>query len=139
MEYDLDIKDAFILTYLKEISFLKNVIEKKIDEKRYIWIDYQKLITYLPVLKISNEEVVGRRMSKYEKLGLIRRHLHRSLSYGTYTFFSLNESFSYLFEINKSKYEIKELEKIRKKMGLPSPHSTFESGGFDSKVGCQST
>jgi hypothetical protein len=53
MEYDLDIKDAFILTYLKEISFLKNVIEKKVNGKRYIWIDYQKLITYLPILKIA--------------------------------------------------------------------------------------
>ncbi|WP_319370577.1 hypothetical protein [uncultured Ilyobacter sp.] len=139
IEYDLDIKDAFILTYLKEIFQVKKIIEKVIEGQRYIWVDYQKLISYLPVLKISSEEVIGRRMSKYEKLGLIKRHLHRSLSYGTYTFFSLDSKFNSLFEIEKTEYEDIDLEKIKKQMGLISPQSTFQSGGFDSKVESQST
>ena len=55
IEYVLDIKDAFILTYLKEIFQVKKIIEKVIEGQRYIWVDYQKLISYLPVLKISSE------------------------------------------------------------------------------------
>ena len=139
MEYGLDIKDAFILTYLKEISLLNNVVDKFISNKRYVWVDYKKLISYLPVLKISSEEVIGRRMSQYEKLGLIKRHLHRSVSYGTYTFFCLEAKFNSLFEIEKAEYEKNEIEEIKKKMGLKNPHSTFQSGGFDSKVESQST
>ena len=139
IEYDLDIKDAFILTYLREIFQVKKLIEKEIDGERYIWVDYQKLITYLPVLKISSEEVIGRRMTRYEKLGLIKRHLHRSMAYGTYTFFTFGSKFNSLFEIDKTKYDEKELEKIKEKMGLTSPQSTFQSGGSDSKVGTEPT
>ena len=134
----LDLKDAFILSYLREMSQLNNIIKKVVDKKTFIWIDYDKLLSYLPVLKISNSEVIGRRFKKYEKAGLLIKHLHKTIIHGTYTFFYLEDNFFDLFEISKVNSTDEEIEKQMEKMGL-SEKSTQKSGGFDSKVGSIST
>lgn len=137
INYELDIKDAFILTYLKEITTSKKLINKTIADKKYVWIDYQSLIDYLPALKISSKDVIARRMAKYEKIGLIKKHLHKTMAYGVYTFFHLEEKFNTMFEIHKIEKDDNELEKIKEKMGLlgqQNEEPTEKSGGFDSKV-----
>jgi len=138
MEWGLDIKDAFILSYLRELSQLDTIIKKEIDDKTFIWIDYDALLSYLPVLNISNSEVIGRRFKKYEKAGLLVKHLHKTKVYGTYTFFYLEDKFFDLFEISKIKPSKEDINKQLEKMGL-SKKSTQKSGGFDSKVGSLST
>lgn len=137
IKYDLDIKDAFIITYLKDIMTSKKLIKKTVADKKYIWIDYQSLIDYLPALKINSREVIARRMAKYEKIGLIKKHLHKTMVYGVYTFFHLEEKFNTMFEIQKIEKEDDELEKIKEKMGLlgqQNEESTEKSSGFDPKV-----
>lgn len=137
IKYDLDIKDAFIITYLKEITNSKKLIRKTVAGKKYVWIDYQSLIDYLPALKINSKDVIARRMANYEKIGLIKKHIHKTMAYGSYTFFYLEEKFNTMFEIQKIEKEDDELEKIKEKMGLldqQNEETTFESGGFDSKV-----
>lgn len=137
IKYDLDIKDAFIITYLKEITTSKKLINKKIAGKKYVWIDYQSLIDYLPALKINSKDVIARRMSNYEKIGLIKKHIHKTMAYGSYTFFHLEEKFNTMFEIQKVEKDDSELEKMKEKMGLldqQNEEPTFESGGFDPKV-----
>lgn len=138
LELGLDLKDAFILSYLRELASSENIIDMNMEGKRYIWLDYDSLISYLPVLKINNLEVIGRRFKKYTNLGLIKKHLHKTLKYGTYTFFHLEPNFSSLFEIKKIDKTDLEREEIIKKMGLPVK-STQKSGGFDSKVDSLST
>jgi len=135
IEYDLDIKDAFILSYIKEINQLKNIIRKTVDGKSFMWIDYEKLISYLPALKIKTIDAMYRRFKKYEDLGLLTKHLHRTAIHGTYTFFHLKDLFSNLFEITKIDTSEKELNENLKKMGLPIPKSDGKSGGFGWKVG----
>lgn len=147
MEYGLDIKDAFILSYIKEINQLEKIIRKTIDGKSFMWIDYEKLITYLPALKIKAIDSMYRRFKKYEDLGLLEKHLHRTAIHGTYTFFYLNKKFSTLFEITKIDSSEEELNENLKKMGLPnnfthkitskkiSLKSDEKSGGFGRKVG----
>jgi hypothetical protein len=137
IKHDLDIKDAFIITYLKEITTSKKLINKTIAGKKYVWIDYQSLIDYLPALKINSKDVIARRMAKYEKLGLIKKHLHKTMAYGVYTFFHLEGKFNTMFEIQKVEKDDSELEKIKEKMGLlgqQNEEATQKSGGFDSKV-----
>lgn len=137
IKHDLDIKDAFIITYLKEITTSKKLINKTIAGKKYVWIDYQSLIDYLPALKINSKDVIARRMAKYEKLGLIKKHLHKTMAYGVYTFFHLEEKFNTMFEIQKVEKDDNELEKIKEKMGLLGQQNevpTQKSSGFDPKV-----
>lgn len=125
IELNLDIKDAFILSYLKDtIGANSKFISKVVDNEIYYWIKYSSLIAYLPILKIENEKVIARRFSEYEKLGLIKRHIHKVTNkitkafVGNYTFINLTDKFSELFEENKIETDVDELEKAAKEMGL---------------------
>lgn len=129
IELGLDIKDAFILTYLKDLIGSKNkIISKIVKEEVYYWVKYENIIKYLPILKIDNLKVISRRLANYEKLGLIKRHVHKNYNKadgrfkGAYTFLSLTINFSYLFEISKVTEDLTEIEEVAKEMGL-----TFKS------------
>lgn len=125
IELDLDIKDAFILSYLKDtIGANSKFISKVVENEIYYWIKYSSLIAYLPILKIENEKVIARRFTEYEKLGLIKRHIHKVTNkitntfVGNYTFINLTNKFSELFEENKIETDVDELEKAAREMGL---------------------
>lgn len=123
LEYDLDLKDAFILTYLKELTS-KKLIQKVIDNNTYYWIDYDALIDYMPLLGISTSKVLGRRFAKYEELGFIKRHLHKSYSKakgqfsGSWTFIMFEEKFNELFEIGNIANDTTKMNEILEEMGL---------------------
>lgn len=125
LEYDLDLKDAFILTYLKELTS-KKLIQKVIDNNIYYWIDYDALIDYMPLLGISTTKVLGRRFAKYEDLGFIKRHLHKSYSKakgqfsGSWTFIMFEEKFNELFEIGNIANDTTKMNEILEEMGLPT-------------------
>lgn len=125
LEYDLDLKDAFILTYLKELTS-KKLIQKVIDNNTYYWIDYDALIDYMPLLGISTSKVLGRRFAKYEELGFINRHLHKSYSKakgqfsGSWTFIMFKEKFNELFEIGNIANNTTKMNEILEEMGLPT-------------------
>lgn len=125
LEYDLDLKDAFILTYLKELTS-KKLIQKVIDNNTYYWIDYDALIDYMPLLGISTTKVLGRRFAKYEELGFIKRHLHKSYSKakgqfsGSWTFIMFEEKFNELFEIGNIANDTTKMNEILEEMGLPT-------------------
>lgn len=125
LEYDLDLKDAFILTYLKELTS-KKLIQKVIDNNTYYWIDYDALIDYMPLLGISTTKVLGRRFAKYEESGFIKRHLHKSYSKakgqfsGSWTFIMFEEKFNELFEIGNIANDTTKMNEILEEMGLPT-------------------
>ncbi len=137
IEFGLDIKDAFIISYLKDMKTWGNILEKSVDGNTYMWVDYQKVLTYLPALKINSNDVLSRRLKKYEALGLIKRHLHKNLVYGSYNFIFLEEKFNTLFEFNKIEDTEDEIEEMKRKMGLlgqQTSQPSQKSCGFDSKV-----
>lgn len=123
LEYGLDLKDAFILTYLKELTS-KKLIQKVIDNNIYYWIDYDALIDYMPLLGISTSKVLGRRFAKYEELGFIKRHLHKSYSKakgqfsGSWTFIMFEEKFNELFEIGNIANDTTKMNELLEEMGL---------------------
>ena len=123
LEYGLDLKDAFILTYLKELTS-KKLIQKIIDTNTYYWIDYDALIDYMPLLGISTTKVLGRRFAKYEELGFIKRHLHKSYSKakgqfsGSWTFIMFEEKFNELFEIGNIANDTTKMNEILEEMGF---------------------
>jgi hypothetical protein len=142
IEFGLDIKDAFIISYLKDMKTWKNILEKSVNADIYMWVDYSKLLSYLPALKINTNDVLSRRLKKYEGLGLIKRHLHKNLVYGSYNFIFLEEKFNTLFEFNKIEDTEDEIEEMKRKMGLlgqQTQHPSQKSCGFDSKVACTTT
>lgn len=134
LELSLDIKDAYILTYLKDIIGGSNkIISKVVDGEVYYWIKYENIIKYLPILKIDNLKVISRRLARYDELGLIKRHIHRPFNQiqgtfkGAYTFISLTAEFSSLFEISKIDNDEEEMERAAREMGLTLEASKIES------------
>ncbi len=156
MEHGLDIKDAFILSYLRDMTTWKNILEKNVKDEKYMWVDYSKLLSYLPALKINTKDVLTRRLKRYEDLGLIKRHLHKSLVYGSYNFIFLSTEFYSLFEFTKIEDTKDEIDELKEKLGLldqqnseatqkscglaqENREATQKSCGFDSKVASTTT
>lgn len=123
IELNLDLKDAHILTYIRDLSTVKTV-NKIVDGKKFFWLDYEKISIYIPLLEINNLKVMGRRMKKYEDLGLLKRHIHTTFDKtaghftGSYTFICLTNKFIELFEEIKISSNDLEIEKMEKEMGL---------------------
>lgn len=125
IELNLDIKDAYILIYLKDlIGGNSKMISKIVNNQVYYWVNYKSLLDYLPILKITDTKALTRRFSKYEKLGFIKRHTHRPFNkitgtfQGAYTFISLTSTFSSLFEIDQIGTDEDSLEIAANAMGL---------------------
>ena len=138
LDLGLDIKDAYILTYLKDIIGGSNkIISKIVDDEVYYWIKYENIIKYLPILKIDNLKVISRRLARYDELGLIKRHIHRPFNQmqgtfkGAYTFICLTEDFASLFETAKLQHDDAELERAAKEMGLSLESSKNEASNHE--------
>ena len=124
LELGLDIKDAYILTYLK-VFFDSNdkILTKTINGEVYYWIKYENIIKYLPILKIDNLKVISRRLRKFEELGLIKRHVHRPFDEvhgtfkGAYTFIHLTKEFTSLFNFSDLQDD-EDFEKLAKELNL---------------------
>ena len=136
LKLGLDLKDAFILSYLREMTQLKKIIKKTVDNKSFTWIDYEKLMNYLPVLKINTVDAMYRRFKRYEDTGLVLKHIHKAMQ-GSYTFFHFEEKFFDLFEITKISSSDEEIKEQLDEMGL-TPKSDEKSGGTGWKVGSTS-
>ena len=97
LKLGLDLKDAYILTYLKDLNQVKKIVRKKVDGEVYIWVNYEELMAYLPALRINTVDAMYRRFKKYEGIGLIKKYIYKTIT-GTYTFFHLKEALFNLFE-----------------------------------------
>lgn len=119
-----DLKDAYILTYIKDLFPSRKLIKKNVENLEYKWIEYQSLIDYLPLLGINNQKVICRKFQKFEEFGLIKRHTHRTFNKltktftGSFTFIYLCDDFYKLFEISNLEDDENELSEKANRMGL---------------------
>lgn len=124
LDYGLDIKDAYILTLLKDLIGTTGDIQKIVDGTVYYSIDFNDICNFLPIIEINNTKVISRRITKYENLGLLSKHTHKKYDNekkvfdGTYTFITLKESFRDLFEVSSINVDTKKIAERAKKMGF---------------------
>lgn len=123
-EHLFDLKDAYILTYLKDIFASRKMITKEVDNKIYKWIEFDKIMSYLPLIGLSSHRSISRRFQKYEEYNLLFRHSHKAYNKiigefsGSYTFIYLQDSFYKLFETDKVSDTDDQLAEKAKEMGL---------------------
>lgn len=70
-KFDIDLKDCAIFTYCKDMC---SSVNEKIDKERYeghTWINYERLIEDMPLLRIKGRNSITPRIKKLEKEGLI--------------------------------------------------------------------
>jgi hypothetical protein len=87
--------DVIDLVLLRWFIFMKGLdLMEKISENghEFVWIDFNIAIRHIPLLGISNPEVISRRFSKYAKLGLLLRKVkYFGKARGTKAYFSVTE------------------------------------------------
>ena len=69
---DFDLVDGAILDYLYFICNSKN---EKIEEQRingYTWVDYNKILNDIPMMRIKSKGALSRRVKKMEASGFIK-------------------------------------------------------------------
>ncbi len=79
---NVDIVDGLILSYIYRFYTLKPKNKKKedrrkfitVNNKRYLWIRYSRLISANPFLSIKSKSGVSKRINKLKKLGLIESY-----------------------------------------------------------------
>lgn len=95
----LDCVDVQILNYINDFYNTSKMYHKTIDNRIYFWLSYQSVIDAMPILGITNPEMIARRLDKWCKAGLLSKHLVKGKDeylhngractrYGTYTYFS---------------------------------------------------
>jgi len=98
----LDIIDAEILRWFIDFYFtgkMTKVIDKKTNFE-YVWVKYQAIIDDLPILGITNKQVIARRFKKMVDAGILKSYLHKKN--GVYSCFQINEDeYNTLIEYKK--------------------------------------
>lgn len=123
-EHLFDLKDAYILTYLKDLFGSRKMITKEVDGKIFKWVEFDKIMSYLPLLGLTSHRSISRRFQKYEEYNLLLRHSHKTHNKvtgefgGSYTFIFLQDSFYKIFETNKITDTDNQLAEKAKEMGL---------------------
>lgn len=97
MELGLDLKDLTILRYIVDFIESGKMIEREIDGKIYYWIKQEALIEALPILNISGNIVLRRRLKKLEELNILEYKLIKKG--GTYCLYGIGKELpSLLYE-----------------------------------------
>ena len=113
IEFKLDMIDTMILRWFIDFKDSGNMKKKIFDNEMYYWVDYSYIIKEIPIINISNKEVLGRRLKKLVESGILSSKIKKYHA-GTATYYTVGVN--YLQLISKS------------------AHSTFESEAPDSKV-----
>jgi uncharacterized phage protein (TIGR02220 family) len=98
IELGLDMKDAMILRYFIDFKDTKKMRCEVIDGETYHWVKYEGIAEEYPILKLSNEDSVYRRLKKLVKASILK---HKTIkNKGTYSYYALGESYLELITSN---------------------------------------
>jgi len=70
-----DMNDWAILAYIKRWESNKKSKKLYVGGWEYVWVNYNRLITSLPLIHILSKNSISKRIHKLEKLGLIDKYL----------------------------------------------------------------
>lgn len=83
----LNIIDAAILTWLMDFQSDPDVQKIVINQEVYFLVTYDSIINDLPLLGITNKQVMKRRIDKLINVGLIGKYI--DVSNGSLTYFTV--------------------------------------------------
>ena len=93
----VDAIDGILFDWIRTFMLSDNALKKLIDNELYIWVSYRKIREDNPLCNINTNDVIGRRLNKLEKLGLIKKFV--SKEDGNKTFIALTKfAYTYLLE-----------------------------------------
>ena len=94
VEFGLDMEDLLILRWLK--WFEPEMKAKEIEGKSYYWINYEKLLKDLPILRFKSKDRLYRKLNELVEKGIL---IHQTVKAGgTYSYYGFGENYSNLLE-----------------------------------------
>ncbi len=107
VEFGLDIEDLLILRWLK--WFEPEMNAKEIEGKFYYWVNYEKLLKDLPILRFSSKDRLYRKLNELVQKGIL---IHQTVKVGgTYSYYGFGENYPKLLKVAEEKSVSKENEK----------------------------
>lgn len=88
----LDVDDLLILNVIAEMHARKSIKKVIIEDKTFCWINYNTILSDLPILDICKRRLV-QRLDKMEKLGLIEKIVEKEKGVGTFTYIRMADSY----------------------------------------------
>lgn len=126
IDFNLDEKDALILRYFIDFKDSGKMSMKIINNKPYYWLKSASLIEELPIMRISSNDVLKRRLNKLTECKVLE-HEHVKVG-GRFAFYAVGENY----------YKLVADDTTQKSEGI-RPESrkdtTQKSEEYDSKVG----
>ena len=97
----LDSSDAVMLRWVVDFFATDKMAVKIHEDRIFFWVNYKTVIEELPILGITNKEIIARRFDKWEKVGLVKKLLVKGVDEyssngrkgtrsGTFTYFSFD-------------------------------------------------
>ena len=96
----LNIADAYILRWVVEFWHTGKMTTILNDDKEYLWIKYDRIITDLPSLEITSKRTIENRFKKYVACGLMEHYTHKAG--GTYSCYRFTDLYYKLSEYSDS-------------------------------------
>ncbi len=93
----VDYIDGALFDWIKTFTHSQKALKMLIDNKLFIWVSYTAIIDDNPMMNISSNDVVARRLNKLVELGLLEKFL--SKKDGNKVFFHITQfAYDYLLE-----------------------------------------
>ena len=93
----LNSNDAIILRWFVDFYATgKMAIVKNETGQEFKWVKYQAVIDDLPILGITNKQVIARHFDKMVAAGIIEKYIHKQM--GVFSCFRITEKFRVLIE-----------------------------------------
>lgn len=105
IKYGLDVIDALLLRYFVDFKNSGKMIKEKFHGEDYYWIDYKSVIEYIPIINITTNNALRRRLRKLEDCNMLKHHT--KVCKGCYSFYTLGENYPLLESAFKSAKKFK--------------------------------
>lgn len=101
IEMGLDLKDAMLLRYFVDFRDTESMTTIIIDNKPFYWLKYEHLKEDIPILGITTNIALRRRLKKLEDAGVLE-HYHK-LEGGSFSYYTLGPKYKLLISDKSEK------------------------------------
>ena len=95
--YGLNMDDLLLLKWFVDFRNTDGMNLVMIDDVPFYWVNYQKVLEDLPILRISNKDVLRRRFKKLCDAKVLTFHLE-IIKKGTFTYYNTGQRYQLLLK-----------------------------------------
>ena len=93
--YGLNMDDLLLLKWFVDFRNTDRMELVMVEGEAYYWVKYDKVIEDLPILNISNKDVLRRRFKKLCEAKVLKFHLEKNKK-GTFTYYNTDKRYQLL-------------------------------------------